>query len=188
MPLELRANWIFRIASHASTEACVAASRRSLYTLALLPVWTAAGTLFFWLWSRQIASEHLMLLAALGIGIAELSLSGFHKIPFTCSYLPGKLRFNMAIVYLVLFLLSVTWGAQLEMRALCEPVLYATVLGTLIAAAAGACWRTTAQAGSAEAVLRFEEVPEPATYALNLHRDGVTRLPAVSSAIGQSAP
>jgi hypothetical protein len=101
MPLEIRANWIFRVASHAAADACVAANRRSLYTLALLPVWIAAAALFFWLWPRQIAAEHLALLAALGIGIAELGLHGFHKIPFTCSYLPGKLHFNMAIVYLL---------------------------------------------------------------------------------------
>ena len=174
MPLELRANWIFQVASHAGVGACVAASRRTLYTLALLPVSIAGAALFFWCWPPQIAAEHLALLAVLGTGIAEIALHGFHKIPFTCSYLPGKLRFNMAIAYLALFLLSVTWGAELEMRALFEPELYAAVLVGLVAAAAIARRRTTARAASAEAVLRFDEAPEPAIYALDLHRDGVT--------------
>lgn len=164
MPLELRAN----------SDACVVASRRSLYTLALLPVWIAAAALFFWLWPWQIAAQHLALMAALGLCIAEIGLFGFHKIPFTCSYLPGKLRFNMAIAYLGLFLLSVTWGAELEMRAFHEPALYAAVLTGLMAAAAMARWRTTAQAGSSDAILRFDEAPEPAIDALDLHRDGVT--------------
>jgi hypothetical protein len=176
MPLEIRANWIFRVTSHAGADACVAASRRSLYALTLLPVWFAAAALFFWLWPRQIAAEHLALLAALGIGIAELGLYGFHKIPFTCSYLPGKLHFNMAIAYLFLFLISVTWWAELEMRALSEPALYAAVLVGLTAAAVVARWRTTAQARSKEAVLRFDEAAEPAIQALDLHRDGVTPL------------
>jgi hypothetical protein len=179
MPLELRANWIFRVASHAGADACLVASRRSLYTLALLPVWIAAAALFFWLWPWQVAAEHLVLMAVLGMCIAEIGLYGFHKIPFTCSYLPGKLRFNMAIAYLVLFLLSVSWGAELEMRAFNEPVLYAAVLVGLIAAAAIARWRTTAQAGSSQAILRFDEAPEPAIFALDLHRDGVMPLPSL---------
>ncbi len=174
MPLELRANWIFRVASHAGAGACVVACRRTLYTLVLLPVWIAAASLFFWLWPWPIAAEHLALLAALGIGIAELCLSGFHKIPFTCSYLPGKLHFNMAIVYLLLFLMSVTWWAELETRALYEHALYAAVFVGLMAGAAVARWRTTAQARSEEAVLRFDEAAEPAIHALDLHRDGVT--------------
>jgi len=174
MPFEIRANWIFRVTSHAAADACVAASRRSLYTLALLPVWFAAAALFFWLWAREIAAKHLALLAALGICIAELGLYGFHKIPFTCSYLPGKLRFNMAIAYLLLFLMSITWGAELEMRAFNEPALYAAVLVGLMAGAVAARWRTTAQARSEEAALRFDEAAEPDIYALDLHRDGGT--------------
>jgi len=177
MPLEIRANWIFQVTSHARADACVAASRRSLYILALLPVWTTATALFFWLWPTRIAAQHLALMGALGTAIAELSLFAFHKIPFTCSYLPGKLRLNMAIVYLALFLLSITWGAELEMRALSKPALYTGVLIGLTAAAAVARRRTSAHARSEEAVLRFDEAPEPSIYALDLHRDGVTPLP-----------
>lgn len=177
MPLEIRANWIFRVASHAGADTCAAAIRRTLYTLALLPVWIAATALFFWLWPRQIAAEHLALLAALGMCLAELGLFGFHKIPFTCSYLPGKLRLNMAVVYLALFLISITWGAELEMRALHERALYAAVLVGLVVTAAVARWRTTAEARSEDAVLRFDEAAEPAIYALDLHRDGGRPLP-----------
>jgi hypothetical protein len=73
--------------------------------------------------------------------------------------------------------MSITWGAELEMRAFNEPALYAAVLVGLMAAAFVARWRTTAQAGSEQATLRFDEAPEPAISALDLHRDGVTPLP-----------
>jgi hypothetical protein len=118
-----------------------------------------------------MAVKHLALLAALGVCIAELGLHGFHKIPFTCSYLPGKLRFNMAIAYLLPFLVVVTWGAELEMRAFSEAALYAVVLGALIAGAVGARWRTTSQSRSEGVAPRFDETAEPAIYALDLHRD-----------------
>ncbi|HXS95823.1 MAG TPA: hypothetical protein VN736_14560 [Candidatus Limnocylindrales bacterium] len=176
MPLELRANWIFRVAAHANGRACLAAARRSLYALSVIPVWTAAAIVFFRLWPRAFATQHLLLLAALGCGAAELALHGFRKIPFTCSYLPGKLRFNMALVYLFFFLLAVTKGAAMEMTALHTPRLYREILAGLTVLAVAAFWRTAAEARSAESSLRFDEAPDPAIHALDLHRDGVTLL------------
>jgi hypothetical protein len=177
MPLELRANWIFRVTGRSSVDACLAASRRSLYALALAPVWLVSGVLCFRVWPGHTAAEHMALLGLLGILAGELSLRDFHKIPFACSYLPGKSRFNMAIVYLALFLMAVSWAAELEMRAFTDANLYALTLLTLAVAAAMARWQTTAQAKSEYAELRFDEVPEPAVLALDLHRDGVTPLP-----------
>jgi len=176
MPLELRANWIFRVAAHADARACLAAARRSLYALSVIPVWTAAAIVFFRLWPRASATQHLLLLAALGCGAAELALHGFRKIPFTCSYLPGKLRFNMALVYLFFFLLAVTKGASMEMTALHTPRLYREILAGLTGLALAAFWRTAAEARSTESSLRFDEAPDPAIHALDLHRDGVTLL------------
>jgi hypothetical protein len=42
------------------------------------------------LWSWRPAAMHLFLLALLAIILADVALWGFRKIPFTCSYLPGK--------------------------------------------------------------------------------------------------
>ena len=117
-----------------------------------------------------------MLFGLLAIIIAELCLRGFRKIPFTCSYLPGKSNFNMAVMYLALFLLIAQWAADLELRALNNPVRYAISLLWLVIAAVLLRWRTSAQAKSEGAVLQFEEVPIPAVAPLDLHRDGVTPL------------
>lgn len=168
IPLELRANWIFRVASHAGAHQCVATCRCSLYVLALLPVWVAAAALFFWLWPWQIAAKHLVLLGMLGIGIIELAVYDFHKIPFTCSIFAWQVAFQYGSCLPGLILMSVTWTAELEMRALSEPKYYAVVFLCLIAAAALARWRNTANARSEYAVTRFDEVPEAAISALSL--------------------
>jgi hypothetical protein len=177
LPLEVRANWIFRMMPRSGVSECLAATRRSLYSLSLAPVWIACTVLFFWLWPWRTAAEHLAILALLGTIVAELCLRGFHKIPFTCSYLPGKTHFNMALVYLALFLLTVEWGADLEMSALANAAQYAIATAVLGCAAVLARWQTAAQAKEEEAEIQFDEFPDPAVFSLDLHRDGVTPLP-----------
>jgi|SRR5579871_1877515 len=174
LPLEIRANWLFRTMPRAGVTGCLQASRRSLYALSVAPVWLCSAALFFHLWPWRAAEEHLALLALLGALVAELSLHDFHKIPFTCSYLPGKSKFNMALVYLTLFLFVMQWAADREMAALSNPRQYVITLLILMAAAALARWRTTAQARSEESEVRFEEAADPALFVLDLHRDGVT--------------
>jgi hypothetical protein len=178
MPLEVRANWIFRVMPRSDIGECLAATRRSLYCLSVVPIWIPCAGLFFWLWPSQTAAEHLALLALLGMVVAELCLHGFQKIPFTCSYLPGKTHFNMALMYLVVFLLATEWGADLEMRALRQPATYAIMLLILAAAAIGARWRTAARAHWEGEALLFEEAPVPAIFELGLHRDGVLAIDA----------
>ena len=116
------------------------------------------------------------MLAALGGLVAELSLLQFHKIPFTCSYLPGKTKFNMALVYLALFLIVTEWAVDREMAALADLVLYSKTLGLLLALAVLARWQTSSASHSEQGQVHFEELPDPAVFALDLHRDGVTTL------------
>src|SRR5262249_7529233 len=95
MPVNLRANWIFRISPIHGARACLAARRRTLDALALAPSMLGAAALFLWMWPLRPASGHLALLALLGLALTELCLLGAQKIPFTCSYLPGKSNFHL---------------------------------------------------------------------------------------------
>src|SRR5205823_3255367 len=90
MPVELRANWIFRIMPLEGPSACLKAIRRALFLLAAGPVWAAWAAVLLSIWPRQPAAGHLAVLGLLGTIVVELCLVDFHKIPFACSYLPGK--------------------------------------------------------------------------------------------------
>ena len=172
MPLELKANWIFQTTPVPGGARAMSAIRRAVYLLGPIPVWCASAILFFWLWPWRDAAAHMAVLLLLGAGLTELSLAGFHKIPFTCSYLPGKSRFNMAVLVYIGVVFLIVKGAELELRALGDVAGFAAMMMilTLVAVAA---WRwTSALAGSEDAVLRFEERESPAIMALNLHRDG----------------
>jgi hypothetical protein len=57
-------------------------------------------------------------LALIGWIFTELSLIDFYKVPFTCSYLPGKSNFQFVFWgFAVLFVLAVPC-AEVELRAL----------------------------------------------------------------------
>jgi len=169
MPLELPANWIFRVAPPPGVPACLAASRRALYGLALAPVWTALAALFLCIWPWRTAAGHILVLGLLGMIVAELCLYGFQKIPFTCSYLPGKSYFHMAVLAFLGLIFLITKGAAIERSALDDPSRYATMIGVLGLAVALTRWRTAAHAKSDDAELQFEDAPPPAILELRLH-------------------
>jgi len=178
LPMDLRANWIFRIAPIPPGLECLAARRRTFYALSVVPVLAGSGVLLCCIWPWQAAAEHLLVLALLGTVLAELGLYGIQKIPFTCSYLPGKSNFHMTFLLCTGAVLSlIAKAVQLERRAFEDASSYTAMVVTL--AFLGVCiwWRNTALARSPEGGLQFEEAADPVIFGLNLHRDGVTPMP-----------
>jgi hypothetical protein len=170
MPLDLRANWIFRVTPVRGGPEGLVAQRRALYALSLVPVWAGSAVLFLSLWPWRAAVGHLIVLGLLGMTIADLSLHGVQKLPFTCSYLPGKSKFHLAfILCMALLLLLIFKAADWERLALGNPAAYAAMLAILAIVAVLARRRTAALANSDEGELRFEEVPEPVIFTLGIH-------------------
>lgn len=173
MPLDLRANWIFRIAPMPAGAACRSARRRAFWALGVAPLWTVFAVLLFYFWPWRAAAGHLLLLALLGVGLSELCLRGTQKLPFTCSYLPGKSNFHLSFwLYIVLMVQVLVRSALFELEALSDPVKYAAAAASLaVAALAIHIWNR-----SEDDELQFEEASTPAIYALEIHKDGVVPL------------
>ena len=173
LPLELRANWIFRITAVSPGRETLAAGRRSLLLLSVVPVWLGSAVLCLRLWPWRQAAGHLAILGLIGIILADLCLHGFRKIPFACSYLPGKSRVHMVF----LGALGLLWGVMLsvksERQALQDLRSTAWMVALFGLAACGVRWGTAALARLDVEELRFEEAPSPAVLELGLHRDGV---------------
>jgi hypothetical protein len=169
MPLDLKANWIFRITPLQGGVPCLAARRRALLSLGVLPVWFGLMPLLFSLWPWRLAAVHLAILGLLGALVAEVCLQGFQKIPFTCSYLPGKTNIHITFVFSVMVLLQfLAFCAGVELRAMAHPVHYLTTIATLAAALLFARWRTAAQTDADDVGILFEDEGSPAIQSLNL--------------------
>jgi CubicO group peptidase (beta-lactamase class C family) len=169
LPLHMRANWIFRIAPIPAGSGCMIARRRALYVLSVVPVCLGTAAILFSIWPWQVAARHLLLLALLGTTVAELCLLGTQKLPFTCSYLPGKSNFNITFLLCInLGLLAIVKAALIERDSFDNPAAYTAALALLTGLAIAARWSATKLAASHEGELQFEESAEPAVFALNL--------------------
>jgi CubicO group peptidase (beta-lactamase class C family) len=173
IPLDLRANWIFRIAGVRPGPEILAASRRALLLLSVAPVWLGSAVLCLRLWPWRQAAGHLVVLGLLGMLLTDICLRGFRKIPFTCSYLPGKSQVHMVFLAAACLLWFVMLSVRYEQQALQYPPSMAAMLVLFGMAAAGTRWGTAALARLEEQDLQFEEAPAPAVLELGLHRDGV---------------
>ena len=178
LPLDLGANWIFRITPVRGGRDCLDARRRTLWVVAFAPFWTAAAALFLTSWPWRQAVGHLAVLGLLGAAVLEVCLSGPQKIPFTCSWLPGKSNFHISFwLSIGLVILLVTKGAEYELQALQDPSRYPKMLLILTLAAIAARVRTTLLAKADEEPVQFEEVPVWHLVSLDLPRDGGLPVP-----------
>jgi CubicO group peptidase (beta-lactamase class C family) len=173
LPLQLPANWIFRSIGVQAGSGTLAAARRALLALSAAPVWLATAVVCLQLWPWRAAAAHLAVLGLLGVALTDLALHGFHKIPFACSYLPGKSPVHMLFLAACGLMWLAHLGVTFEQRALQEPRTMTALLVVLALVAAGVRWGTAAKARSELTALEFEEVPPPVVMGLGLHRDGV---------------
>jgi hypothetical protein len=170
LPVSLSANWILRVTQVHPSQDYIATTRRSLLVLAVAPILigSAAFSLPFQPW-WQVAG-HLAVLGLLGVLFTELSLLRFHKIPFTCSFLPGKANVQFAFwAYLLLLIPLTEKSARFEQQALADPLRYTIVLVALVIMSFLLLAWNTLQANSA--VLSFEELPSVEIMGLGLGKD-----------------
>lgn len=171
LPIDLRANWIFKVLPVPDACGCYSAVRRSLLILAVAPVLVLAAIAFLWNWPTWVALAHLAVLAFTGSILADVLLRNFPKLPFTCSFLAGKLGGHEIFMRGFFGLLGIALAGMFEARQLAEgPRTILLVVGLGIAAA---LVRWLARVREPEdRTLKFEEQPEAHFVPLNLHRDG----------------
>jgi hypothetical protein len=175
LPVHLPANWILRIAPNQDRLHLLATRRRCLYALSVAPVLAGSAILLLWLWPWREAAEHLGVLALLGSIMVEVALYGPQRIPFACSYLPGKSNFNITFLMCSSFIITgIVKAIQLEQWVFEDPLRY-SVLCLSLAATAALLWSgNRARVKSGDSELQFEAEADPAVMALDLHRDGAS--------------
>jgi len=169
LPLDLRANWIFRGMPFAAGKQCLSGRRRALFAVSVTPALALLAAVLFSLWPWRLAAAHLAVLAFLGIILAEFSVDGIQRIPFTCSYLPGKSKLHLTFwLWFWLLLLGLIGAVVNERKAFASPTATTAVLAGLGIAALFCVLRNNWQARPVCAELRFEEVPTDQVLSLDL--------------------
>jgi hypothetical protein len=164
IPTELKANWVFRLTEFESEGQWLPAIDRLTFCwIALL--WLVPLPLeLAWLGRQGIAET--VLTWSLAVTSYECLFQSWSKLPFTCSYLPGKTPgWMLALRFFAVIALAPLLQAAL-LAALLHPVSYAIVL-TAILLALGSIHSLRRQT-RAHLRLRFDEAPEPEVQSLHL--------------------
>jgi len=168
LPISLTANWALRTTQLCPSYKYIAATRRTLLLLAVAPVWLVSALLSFSLRPFSQVAGHLVVLALVGYILAELSLIGFYKVPFTCSFLPGKSNIQyMFWGFLIVVIVIAIPLVLREWNALHDLFQSACMIG-ILAAVTCALWAFNRHRAKS-AVLYFEELPEELITTLRLN-------------------
>jgi hypothetical protein len=167
LPISLNANWMLRITQLRPTHQYIAATRRALLFLGVAPIWAICAALSLHLRPRLQAAEHLAFLALLGGVLVELSLIRFDKVPFTCSYLPGKTNIQAVFWGFAFILLSLgPIIGSFELSTLSNRIHYSFMM--LVTAGIIAMLWAINRLHARLAVLYFEELPPEVITRLGL--------------------
>jgi hypothetical protein len=167
IPAELRANWAFRLAGCEDRKECLDGTRKAMAAFAIAPLFGLLLPLYAVLWGWQAAVAHILYGFTLSLLLMEILLLNFQKIPFTCSYLPGKAQTPQRwLLYWVGFSTYAYTMANVEIWLLRHPVR----LAVFYAMAGLAMWAMRSWRNSDSEGFRFifEDEPEPVVRTLDL--------------------
>jgi hypothetical protein len=92
IPVEPKANWIFRQSEPGDRAGAIDGVRAAMLVVGVLPTSLLAIVTAGALWGAWSAVAHAAICTVMGWLLVEILLMGVVKIPFTCSYFPGRSR------------------------------------------------------------------------------------------------
>ncbi len=170
VPAVFSANWIFRVTETPRTGRYVDAVKKTIWLAWLLPLFLAVLFAHVPLWGWRTAAMH----AAFGLALSTVGLEAaflkFHKVPFACTYVPGKTGAGAyGIFYFLVFVLFLDLAGLLERALLRGPSGFPWFFG--FGAAAWLALRTVNVLAVRGSGLKFDDEMEPVMVTLGGGRD-----------------
>ncbi len=139
IPVEIKANWVFRL--HGLDDrmpAAIGGVRLALLLGLVAPIATITGGIGVALWGARTGAVLGVFNAVLGLLLVDLLMVGLRKIPFACTYYPGRSRARtLWPLYVGAFSVYAYSLAKLEAAVLDRPVLLAMVVAAVSVVVAG---------------------------------------------------
>lgn len=135
IPAEPAANWIFRAAEPAVRAHAIDGTRDAMIRSVVVPTTVLAFVEGWFFWGPIAGVCHALFCWALGGMLVEILLATLVKIPFTCTYLPGRARVRtLWPFYLMAFTTYCYSMAGIERVLLRTPVRMVFVCAVLLLA------------------------------------------------------
>jgi hypothetical protein len=167
-PAELRANWVFQICESEDRILHIRAARKWIALMGILPLFALLAPVEVWFRGWRLAFLHLTFALGLALVLLNLLLIWFRKIPFTCSYFPGKT--SMAVMFFLYLAGFTTYSwtmAELEARWIDRPAPLLLFYLATGAALYGLARLEVRELGVDDALI-YEDEPDPIVRSLEL--------------------
>lgn len=158
LPVQTRANWIFKMTDGPLTRAQhLAAVDHACLRLVIVPSLIVAVPLQGWVLGLD-AWRTMSLALLAGLAMAELMLIDWRRVPFTCTWIPGKVPLVLTIVGAgAIYVLVTSFLALFFQLALFSLPVFSFTAGVLLIVTAAA--RYLRQQSWASRPLQFEDEP-----------------------------
>jgi hypothetical protein len=167
-PAELRANWIFQICESEERVLHTRAARKWIVVMGIAPLFALLAPFEIWFRGWRLGTIHLLFGLGLALVLLSVLLVWFRKIPFTCSYFPGKT--SMAAMFLIYLLAFVTYSwtmAEVEQRLIGSPAALLVFFAAIAAVLIGLNRLERRERGIDDALI-YEDEPDPIVRSLEL--------------------
>lgn len=158
LPVQSKANWIFRMNdAPAARVRHLSAVDRACVKLVLLPTLAVAAPLQIWVLGVQ-AWLPLVLSGLAGLLMVEVMLADWRRVPFTCTWIPGKrpLAFTLVMAICIFALVTGTFASLIQVALFSWPL--ATLLAGVLLTSAGLARQRRYRAWRLQP-LQFEDEP-----------------------------
>ena len=171
IPMELPANWIFRIHVPHTTSDCAPLAGRVMLTFVFPWILAIVLPVYIYFWGWRVGIVHTVVVALCSLLLTQILLHDFHKIPFTCSY-PSfrQSAVLMVLLYVIGFFGFVTFTSHLEHWVMRSSVGCGVVVFALAALCVGVPRFGRNDEEEMTKTLLFDEAGPVAFELLDLHR------------------
>jgi hypothetical protein len=170
VPADLNANWVFRMVDKQRLEAAYRGARKYMLFTVVIPFLTILPPCYLVFWSPRVVVLHAIYVTFLSLLLIELLLARYKKLPFVCSYIPG--RSNLKLLWPVYAVGCIAYSYEttvLERWALLDNRRYALVI-VLAAVVLAGLRRSRALFVKRMIEIRFEEEPADQRTILSIER------------------
>jgi hypothetical protein len=129
IPVTITANWVIRLREPGEIGAAMDGALTAMLIWAVAPFVLVSVISTGVLWGFGVASQHAVVTALLGWLLSEVLTFRLCKIPFTCTYMPGRSEVKTLWPFYFTAFTSFTYSmAELELQMLRRPVLIAAFI------------------------------------------------------------
>ena len=167
-PSELGANWAFQVSECRHLRDCLRAMRKWVVMCAIGPLMAAQAVVEFRYFAWTSALFHLAFGLTMAVLLMEIMFVGFRKVPFTCSYFPGKVNLVfLTLIYVLGFTIYSGTMVSLELWLAGRPGWAAAFFGAAAAVSASIAWWRDWHLDS-ESFLEYQDAGDPVVRTLEL--------------------